>query len=91
MTNIFGTALYIAGMVSMAGVTYSAIAFRSFGAMNAPNSLVWPFYAAGLLIVILMCEAGRPSMSQNQSLLMKVQFAFLAINVALYFISGFIA
>ena len=88
MTRIVGRSLYFVGLLSMIAVTYAAIAFRSYGVLTASNSLVWPFYSVGLIVALLLCEAGRLNVGKGQRTLLKIQFGFLAGNVAWYVVSG---
>lgn len=63
MYKIFGWIVFASGLICLLAVTHLFVAVRA-GAVNYfPNSWVWPFLAAGILVSLLLLEAGRAVLS----------------------------
>ena len=86
MRRMIGWIAIVSGLISLLAVTYSFIAIRA-GAVNYfPDSLVWPFFAAGILLPLLLLEVGRAVLSIR--LLLVVELVALLLVVLWYALSA---
>jgi hypothetical protein len=86
MQRISGWVLFVLGLSFLAAVTYIFIAVRAGAVHSFPNSWVWPFFAGGILLSVLLIEAGRAMLSVRYLFLLEI----LAVSLAIlwYALSG---
>jgi hypothetical protein len=79
MRRVIGWIVFSAGLLGLLAITHLFIGIRA-GAVNYfPNSWVWPFFAAGILVSILLLEAGRAVLSIRLLLTVELIAVFLAL------------